>query len=213
MSFPIDAFVDSLAEFDGKDLFNPWRNTTDTDISPQMPQIRQNLLKQHLSCATPRLIIVNDALNYYGSRQTGVPLTSEYLVLNHRIPRLSCDHRMTNTPNMFNDPSAGFFWQLLHRHSLAERTLCWDLLPFQPYRPSTGLNRTPKPDELDVGMAWIDELLRAFAGTPVLAVGARVRDELKKLGVRDAINTPHPSRGGVPKTKAAIEEIAGMAAA
>lgn len=208
MTFPIDAFVDSLQGFDtGRDLFNPWRDVTADDAHDNMPQVRRDLLRQHLWCAVPRLIIVNDTNNYYGSRQTGVPLTSEYLILNRRVPRLQYDQRMTNTANMFADPSAGLFWQLLPQAGLAEQTLCWDVLPFQPYRASSGMNRKPSDDEFALGKAWLQELLGAFPDAAVLGVGAQVRDTLRQLG-RNADWVKHPSRGGAGTLKAILNDIA-----
>jgi hypothetical protein len=212
MSFPVQAFIDSLTQFSGTNLFNPWRDVSDADAGDHMPAVRRRLLAQHLDCPSPRAIFVNDTNNFYGSRQTGVPMTSEYLILNGRIPRLYYNERMTNTPGMSHDPAAGTFWQFLNRSTIADQTLCWDLLPFQPFRPSTGLNRTPEREEYDAGYIWLQQLLIAHEGVPVVAIGARVRDMMRRYKLHADYFVRHPSRGGINDARDAIDSISGRTA-
>jgi hypothetical protein len=208
MSLPIDAFISSLTDFRGENLHNPWAEVSETDISDDMPALRRRLLKQHLLCPTPCVILVNDTNNYYGSRQTGVSMTSEYLVINRRIPRLNRVDRITNTTNPMHDTVAAYFWQVLHRHGIADYTICWDLLPFQPYRPSTGLNRKPTKDELACGRIWLHELLVAYPNVPVIGVGARVRNELQHMGRREAFFVANPARSDESAADQVIMDIA-----
>ena len=220
MRFRPQPFVESLSKIEIPDnsagtLLNPYFEPVDVDIDNDMPARRRLYLENHIARCEPTLILVTDTLTYYGSRQTGVPLTSEWLVINNRIPRvpltpknLPPGGRLTNTDQPFNEPGASAIWQSLTLNNLADRTICWPVLPLQPYRADTGHNRMPTKEEMELGLRWLDMLIQFSGQAEVITIGSRVRDLFSKHKMPYRCALKQPSRGGITEYNQVFSEIA-----
>jgi len=107
MKIPPQKFVESLAHLELPDnpdgpLLNPYFSPLAVDIDNEMPARRRLYLANHIAHAAPVLILVTATLSYDGSRLTGVPLTSEWLVINDLVPRAPL-----NSPATICQPAAG----------------------------------------------------------------------------------------------------------
>src|SRR5690606_6746390 len=109
-------------------------------------------LAQHLSC-NPAWILVGEAPGYQGCRHTGVAFTSERLLLEGAIPRVSqAIERLTDRRLPFSEPSATIVWKALYALGIAERTIMWNALQLHPVGAAGDWsNRTPIDAELQHG--------------------------------------------------------------
>ncbi|HBP6530766.1 TPA: hypothetical protein L6A81_34700 [Pseudomonas aeruginosa] len=189
------ALISTLPE--GRDgLFNPWTDKCDLHTEWNGPEQRLVRLAEHLACDAT-LICCGEAPGYQGARVTGVAFTSERLLIEGAIPRVSATRgRLTHRERPYSEPSATIVWKNLYRLGLAETTILWNALQLHPHRPGDPMsNRTPTPEELLAGHAAIQLLREAFPKARWVAVGNKARDVLLASGMPfEAIR--HPANGG-----------------
>ena len=69
-------------------LFNPWRDHCSQDEPWNGPDAKLARLEAHLAC-DPEFILCGEAAGYQGCRYSGIAFTSERLLWEGKIPRLS----------------------------------------------------------------------------------------------------------------------------
>jgi len=143
--------VDSLPHGQ-KGLFNPWRDCSADDLLANTPESRLHRLAQHLDCA-PDFILCGEAPGYQGCVRSGIAFTSERLLIEGAIPRVSrVAGRLTERRLPFSEPSATIVWKTLYKLGIAEKTILWNAVQLHPYMPGNRLsNRTPTPAEIALG--------------------------------------------------------------
>lgn len=176
-------------------LFNPWRESCRHDADGNGPEQRTERLAQHLDCSA-RLILVGEAPGYQGCRYSGVAFTSERLLMEGAIPRVTCGDRLSIRKLPFSEPSATIVWKALYRHGLAETTILWNALQLHPFKDEAWSNRTPTTSELAHGAAGLKLLCEAFPDAVLVAVGRKSEQALMDIGVTVSAAVRHPANGG-----------------
>lgn len=159
----------------------------------------------------PDLLLVGEAPGHAGARRTGVPFTSERLLLAGIGPFGRCD------------PGAGFTLAGDDGRISAEATatiVCrelaavglvaagWNAYPLHPHRPGVPWsNRRPRADELALGRPLLARVCALFSGVPVVAVGDVAAAALAALGVTH-VSLRHPARGGARQFAAGLRALA-----
>lgn len=199
------SFFRSLLRASGPRTFNPWTDRDPgTDASSSAPQDRLERLRAHLSIPA-RYILIGEAAGYQGCKVSGIPFTSERLILAGAIPRIApdCD-RLTSRLRPWSEPSATTVWRTLHEQGIAEETLLWNAFPWHPHKPGNRQsNRTPTAAERELGLPILERLLDLHPGARVFAVGRNAEVSLGLLS-RPAIPLRHPSMGGVARFRAQL---------
>src|SRR6476659_11260129 len=83
----LDNFVRLLKKSPSGAVFNPWwQIDQENDISRNAPDIRRRQLRAYLCerLGTARLAIIGEALGYRGGHFSGIPMTSERILLGKR---------------------------------------------------------------------------------------------------------------------------------
>src|ERR1700675_429954 len=95
-------------------LFNPWRDHC-ADCKPcNDPDAKLVRLAAHLDCV-PKFILCGEAAGYLGCRHSGIAFTSERLLLEGMIPRISpINDRLTSRRLSYSEPSATIVWGALY---------------------------------------------------------------------------------------------------
>lgn len=171
---------------------------------------RNNLLRylKALRAKNPKVLLVGEAPGYRGTRRTGVPFSSERLIMDGGI--LSGHELGFELPPTTEKPiaemSAGVVWRTLHAHQFYP--LIWASFPFHPHfegKPDT--NRAPSKEELKIGAEFLKEIMMLFPGTEVVAIGRVAEKTLKDLGF-DPHHIRHPSHGGATMFAKGIADFA-----
>lgn len=165
---------------------------------------RHNLARylELMAAQRPTVLLVGEAAGYRGCRLTGVPFTSEAVLLANKRPFAAVTFCKTNEwPTVCREASATIVWQALD--GCATLPLIWNALPFHPHQPDQPWsNRTPKTSELALGEPLLRGLLRLFGPLHLVAVGNKAAQSLARWGLT-ATAVRHPSHGGKrPFTKA-----------
>lgn len=99
-------------------LFDPWRQANSDDLDEGSIARRRFALTAHLSAPSPSLLCVGEAPGYRGCRVSGVPFTSEGLIDDGAIPRLTSMTRFSKRHTPWREASATHVWRALRAHRL-----------------------------------------------------------------------------------------------
>jgi len=203
----LENFLSALQVQVPANTFNPWiHHDPDTDVDSNAPDARVDRLRAHLQCK-PKAILVGEAPGYQGCKISGIPFTSERLLLAGSIPRLDRPlSRLSKRERPWSEPSASIVWSTLHTLGIADRTILWNAYPWHPHEQGKlNSNRTPTPSERRSGLAILEELLKLRPGSKVFAVGRKAEESLAELGV-SPIPLRHPARGGASQFRSGLSQ-------
>ncbi|PYK26250.1 MAG: hypothetical protein DME59_08145 [Verrucomicrobia bacterium] len=195
-------------------VFNPWWEVDEqNDIGPGAPAIRQNQLRAYLEkrLRKAQLALIGEAVGYRGGHFTGIPMTSERLLLgrSNKIPMKSNDFfseinpRRTSKPEKcpdgFSEPTATIVWGALLRLGLK---------PEQSFDSRRGIlsNRMPNKSERAVGLPVLKTFLELFPCEQVVALGKIAAAQLEELNV-NAHRVRHPASGGAKLFRQQIADV------
>lgn len=194
------SFFRSLSGAPRPHVFNPWKDHDPaTDLSSNAPRERLERLRAHISI-TARYVLIGEAAGYQGCKVSGIPFTSERLILAGEIPRICVeDHRLTSRPRPWSEPSATIVWSTLQALGIAGHTILWNAFPWHPHKPGIlQSNRTPTTIERELGLPVLERLLHLQRKATVFAVGRNAEWALQFVN-RTAIALRHPSMGGATR--------------
>ena len=204
---PFEQFFSLLVAPCGPAVFNPWHDhDPGTDAFRDAAAGRLARLRAFFT-ARPRWLLLGEAAGYQGAHVSGIPFTSERLLLEGAIPRVHVEGRRLSTrPRPWSEPSATTVWGTLHQLGRAEDTLLWNAFPWHPHRPGVPQsNRTPTPAERRAGLPVLEALLKALPDVRCFAVGRNAAASLADVSVH-ATPLRHPSMGGAPAFREGLRQ-------
>src|SRR6266568_6073484 len=159
----IENFLGLLKKSPSGAVFNPWWQVDEeNDIGLKAPRIRGEQLRAYLCdrLGKARLAIIGEGLGYRGGHFSGIPMTSERLLLGRKTgiaPQrilLGITPQRTSKrqkfPDGFSEPTATIVWSTLLRFELSpEEFVLWNAFPWHSFDPHAGMlsNRTPTKAE------------------------------------------------------------------
>ena len=213
MNDVINNFIEELASFkSSSNLFNQYSYELNAN------SIRRNnlfLYLQQMVNLNPKMLLVGEASGYRGCRLTGVPFTSEYILLNGLEPiGLFGEHRGYQKTDEFEklwkEASASIVWETLVKGLYIP--LIWNAVPFHPFQGENPLsNRKPTKTEIAMGKVFLEELIQLFDIKIIIAVGNIAESTLKTMGLA-CKKVRHPSYGGKTMFINGIREVSASSA-
>ena len=220
----IENFLRLLKKSPSGAVFNPWWQVDkENDVGPHAPGIRREQLRAYLCerLKKARLAVVGEALGYRGGHFSGIPMTSERILLGRKAhagieakdffsgikPRRTS--KPQKSPDGFSEPTATIVWSTLSRLGLSpEQFVLWNAFPWHSFDPRAGMlsNRTPTTAERSVGTPVLKVFLELFPYEEVVALGRVATSQLEDLGVR-AHCVRHPASGGARLFRQQIARI------
>jgi hypothetical protein len=224
----VERFVRFLKQSPAGAVFNPWWEIdAQHDIAGSAPMIRRRQLRAYLhqrfGCA--RTVVIGEALGYRGGHFTGIPMTSERMLLgkqaniaNDRARRplqivSGITLRRTSKPTVctdgFSEPTATIVWgAMLNTGVLPDEFVLWNAFPWHSFDPRRGLlsNRTPNEYEQACGRPVLCEFFKLFPCQQIIALGKIAAAQLEQLGVVTHC-VRHPASGGAKLFRAQIASI------
>jgi uracil-DNA glycosylase len=204
----LESFIQAISEPRFPGLFNPWSEQSDHESNPDGALGRRERLKSHLSCPEPRILLIGEAAGYQGCRFSGIPFTSERLLLEGKIPRVDkLASRISLRHRPWSEPSATIVWKTLDVLNLTEHVVLSNAVPWHPFGERGPLsNRTPTRYERENGQAYLLLFLRLFTDVPVVALGKTASRSLNALGVAHT-QVRHPAYGGALKFREGLSRV------
>jgi len=220
----INDFLRLLEKSPSGAVFNPWWQVDEqNDFGRSAPSIRRNQLRAYLHkrLDKAKLAVIGEALGYRGGHFSGIPMTSERLLLGRsKTVRLKSNDffsdmnpRRTSKPDKcpdgFSEPTATIVWGALLRLGLKpDQFVLWNAFPWHSFDPRRGMlsNRTPKRSEQVAGLPVLKAFLELFSCDQVVALGKIAAAQLEELNV-NAHCVRHPASGGARLFRHQIAEI------
>lgn len=227
----VTSFIDELKDYmAADDVLNPWGEYTDEyDIGKSAPMIRREHLQRFLAerLTNTRFLFVGEAMGYQGGRFSGIPMTSERMVIGlhqeieyHHVFSGKAGRRTSNPEcsefkksqkeQGFSEQMATIIWKAIREHRMNPfEIIMWDIFPFHPFNEAKGFlsNRMPSENELEAGLYYFNKLLCLCPkNIQIVCLGQQSKKMLDRVGI---VNTHlvHPSKGGVRKFR---DGFAGM---
>jgi uracil-DNA glycosylase len=147
----------------------------------------------------PDLLLVGEAPGYNGARRTGVPFTSERLLLEGLGPLGQFGAAQgfalaTDDGRISAEQTATLVYRELKTHGLF--AVGWNAYPFHPHRPGADQsNRPPRAPELALGRPFLARVRALFPGAAVAAMGNVAAASLTALAIPHT-KLRHPAQGG-----------------
>jgi uracil-DNA glycosylase len=171
---------------------------------------RKQRLVAHLDCPEPELILVGNAAGYQETRFTGIPFTSEKVILDGLVPRVtlpSGTKRLSKLHEPLHEQMAEIVWKALHEHGIAHKTVLCNAVPWHPEgEKGSKSNRSPTAREIQLGRIYLHSLLDMYPNVPIAAVGAVAQTSLSDLGAHFNI-LKDPSVFGYQAFNESIEQL------
>jgi uracil-DNA glycosylase len=220
----LDNFLQMLKTSPPGALLNPWwQIDEENDIGPHSPAIRRKHLAVYFRerLGKARLAIVGEALGYRGGHFSGIPMTSERMLLGrskklqlkasdiffkHRPRRTS---RPEKCPDGFSEPTATIVWSTLLKLGVKpDEFVLWNAFPWHSFDSRRGMlsNRMPNKSERAAGLPVLKAFLELFSCDQVIALGKIAAAQLEELNV-NAHRVRHPASGGAKLFRQQIAKI------
>lgn len=189
---------------------------TPTRFNPYKRRILRHNLKCYLvqmQAQRPHTLLVGEALGYRGGRLTGVPFSSEKLLMDGYAQStiLGAKHGyqlpQKATNSLASEQTATIVWETIS--TLTPPPLLWNAYPFHPHKPQKPQsNRPPTAAELAEGAAFLQALLNLYPLKTIIAVGNKAHTSLTKVRLPHQ-KVRHPAYGGKAEFVAGLWELLG----
>jgi hypothetical protein len=205
-------------------VFNPWSDVDEeNDVESHSPEIRLRHLRHYLRSRldTARYLIIGEAVGYQGGHFSGIPMTSERILLGfqrergihpeHVLPGLKPDRtsRAEKMPLGYTEPTATIVWETIMKSQFKPtRFVLWNAFPWHPFDPAKGLlsNRRPKAREMEDVLEILKQFIYLFPHRRLIAMGRVAEERLDKLEV-SSHPVRHPAQGGASAFKAQLSRL------
>ena len=217
--------INHLKTFPKKDgVFNPWWEVDpENDINEYGPDIRRQQLFQYLKerIGRAKYLLIAEAIGYQGGHFTGIPMTSERILLGGQAKRgILPEHvfsgikaKRTSKPDLkplgFSEPTATIVWGHIVQSNLNPKDfILWNAFPWHPFKPDVGClsNRAPDYSELQTGVKILAQLVKITGIDNIIAVGEKSFSALKFLSIKSK-KIRHPANGGATKFRQQFSNI------
>ena len=202
----LDNFVRLLKASPSGAVFNPWwQIDEENDIGRIAPIIRRQQLRAYVQerLGRAKLVVIGEALGYRGGHFSGIPMTSERMLLReqgHIVAGIK--PRRTSKPSVcpdgFSEPTATIVWGALLKPGVKpDEFVLWNAFPWHSFDPRRGMlsNRMPNEPERAAGLPVLNAFLELFPCEQVVALGKIAAAQLEQLRV-NAYCVRHPASGG-----------------
>ena len=220
----IEKFVRLLKQSPPGAVFNPWWQVdTQNDIGRNAPAIRRRHLGAYLHkrLGKVKLVVIGEALGYRGGHFSGIPMTSERILLGKKKDGgiepeqvfSSIKARRTSKaricPSGFSEATATIVWSALLKLGLKpEQFVLCNAFPWHTFDSPRGMlsNRMPTKRERSAELSVLEAFLDLFPCNEIVALGNVATAQLKELNV-ETHQVRHPASGGAKLFRQQIEKI------
>jgi hypothetical protein len=223
----VERFIRLLKKSPSGAVFNPWWQVDkQNDVVRNAPSVRRKQLAAYLRkrLGKVKLAVVGEALGYLGGHFSGIPMTSERILLGKKKDAgIEPEHvfssikpRRTSKPQEcpdgFSEPTATIVWSSLLRLGLEpEHFVLWNAFPWHSFDPRRGVlsNRMPTRKERSAGLSVLKAFLDLFPYDEIVALGNVAASQLKELNVEFRC-VRHPASGGAKLFRQQIGKPKGL---
>ncbi len=189
----IDELISKLASTKtAENLFNPYNQICKNHDISTAPGLRQGNLRLYLDShlrAKTDVLWVNDTVDYFSSKISGVPLleinnypkVEKLLKLEDHFERAN-----KNGVNGGNNTLISKIWSLIETQT--NPVILWNLLPFYAHSPSDiAVKRHPDQEEFEEHKEFIHLLISIYNPKTIYAITQNTKSILTSLGIKSKL--------------------------
>lgn len=141
-------------------------------------------------------LLVGEAPGYMGCALTGIPFTSEAVLLKRKHSFLDALRPVVKLSGEQGEATASMVWD--HLVNCKYVAAMWNVFPFHPHRPDEPKsNRKPTPKEVADAKQYLEAIIRILTPGKIVAVGNTAAEGLRKqFPDLEFQQARHPSNGG-----------------
>lgn len=186
---------------------NPWRGQS---AAAKVRQANLTHYLEQMAALRPTVVIVGEAPGYRGCGLTGVPFTSERILVEGAAGLFGSNSSFRiagNRQKPISEASATIVWETLQAGA-QKLPLIWNAFPFHPHNPGqVDSNRPPNQGELKFGIKILLNLLKLFPDIQtIVAVGNRADETMTRHAIPH-LKIRHPSHGGKRDFQQGLKQI------
>lgn len=191
-------FVQELKNYEGVNVFNPYKDICDIHDRYNANKIRVTNLSLLLDAAIDKgvdSIWIGRDLGHRGGRRTGLALTDEAHVQDAG-EKWKIDLNLATKGELFSERTANNIWGFAN--ALEHNIFMWNVFPFHPHEKGNPFsNRSHTAKERDDGVAILEVLEKLLKPNKIVAIGNDAYKVSIKLFPNKAVyKIRHPSYGG-----------------
>lgn len=222
----IDEFLQLLKKSPSGAVFNPWWQVDkQNDIGATASSIRRKQLTAYLRkrLGKAKLAVIGEALGYRGGHFSGIPMTSERILLGKKKDggiepeqvfssiKACRTSKPWKFPDGFSEPTATIVWSAMLKLGVKpEQFVLWNAFPWHTFDSRRGMlsNRMPNKSERSASLSVLKAFLDLFPCDEIVALGNVAASQLKELNV-EAHRVRHPASGGAKLFRQQIAKTIG----
>jgi len=190
----VDSFIYKLLNFDKsifkRNIFNPWTEFDETDISSEAPKIRtQNLKKYLLNHKNATYILIAESPSL-GARYTGIAMTSEKVINANNLNYNYSSLKSTNGKYVYELTAKKVWDEIL---SQKENFVMWNAFAYNIHEKENRWFENPTNEELEQNLDLLNLFLSLYKNAKIITVGATAKSALQILNFSDFESIRHPS--------------------
>ena len=190
----VNNFVELVKTFNTKDMtrseyiFNPWKDTDDTDRE-QAPNFRcENLRKYLIDKQNADYILIAESPSK-GARYTGIAMTSEKVIKDYNLNYDYSSSNYQKSPK--GEITASKVWKEITKSK--KTFVLWNAFAFNIHTAENKWFENPMESELIANKDILKEFLAIYPKAKVIAVGNTAKAALDILNIKDTESVRHPS--------------------
>jgi len=190
----VDNFIEKLLNFNKtifkRNIFNPWIEFDETDISADAPKIRTSNLKKYLlNQKNAKYVLIAESPSN-GARYTGIAMTSEKVINTNRLD-YNCSSKKSENGKYIYELSAKKVWDEILAQK--ENFVMWNAFAYNIHEKDGRWFENPTEDELKQNLELLNSFLSLYKNAKIITVGKTAQNALNILGFSNFESIRHPS--------------------
>ena len=190
----INNFVELLINFDKsifkRNIFNPWSEFDESDISPEAPKIRAaNLKKYLLNHKNASYVLIAESPST-GARYSGIAMTSEKVIYTNNLEYDYSSVKSTDKKYVY-ELTAKKVWDEILTNK--ENFVMWNAFAFNIHEKENRWFENPTNEELEQNLSLLNSFLSLYKNAKIITVGTTAKNALQILNFSNFESIRHPS--------------------
>ncbi len=190
----VNNFIEKLLNFDKsifkRNIFNPWVEFDESDISADAPKIRTSNLKKYLlNQAGAKFVLIAESPST-GARYTGLAMTSEKVIHANNL-EYKCSSKKSGYGKFIYELTAKKVWSEILAQK--ENFVMWNAFAFNISEHEGRWFENPTEEELRQNLDILNSFLSLFENAKIITVGKTAQNALQILNFKNFESIRHPS--------------------
>lgn len=190
----VNKFIEKLLNFDKsifkRNIFNPWIEFDDSDISPEAPKIRTQNLKNYLTNHKNAKYVLIAESPSAGARYSGIAMTSEKVINTNNLG-YNYSSKKSQIEKYIYELTAKKVWDEILSNK--ENFVMWNAFAYNIHEKENRWFENPTTEELEQNLDLLNLFLSLYKSAKIITVGKTAQNALEILGFKDFESIRHPS--------------------